>query len=354
MTPLLTIGLPVYNGMPWLPETIASIRRQTYENFAVLVIDDGSSDGTAEYLRSIRDPRFHILRQENRGITATLNRMLDEVESPWLVRHDTDDVAFPQRLAWTVDALTRFPDAGMFYSHAAHYQNGYSLGRLKTTVGDPTDLRQLTQSGYLPSICHSTVVLSVDKARALGGYRFDLNVEEYDLYWRMALTYDVRFIPEVLVGYRINSNSISARSMREQVVNVLYIQYLLLSTIWNIAPQPYGAVKPLLEPLVDASSLKYRLRMREALTGLGDRKYRLALTCLIRALASSPRLFVGRILYQLWPPQRLYVGQPPAVFRAHFDELWPSVPKSCKSGVCPSAQCSRDQMASPPLATKCR
>jgi glycosyltransferase involved in cell wall biosynthesis len=327
----------VYNGMPWLPETIASICRQTYRDFAVLVIDDGSSDGTAEYLRSIRDPRFRIVRQENRGITATLNRMLDEVESPWLVRHDTDDVAFPQRLARTVDAISRFPDAGMFYSHAAHYQNGHSLGQLKTTVGGPADLRGLTRSGYLPSICHSTAVLSVAKVRDIGGYRFDLNVEEYDLYWRMALAHDLRFIPETLVGYRINSNSISARSMREQVVNVLYIQYLLLSMIWNIASQPYGVVRPLLELLVEPSSLNYRLHMREALTALGGRKYGSTLTCLIRALASSPRLFVGRILYQLWAPQRVYVGRPPALFLEHFHELWSGVPESQQDGVCLSA-----------------
>jgi glycosyltransferase involved in cell wall biosynthesis len=303
------------------------------------VIDDGSYDGTTEYLQSIRDSRFRIIRQENRGISTTLNRMLEEVESPWLVRHDIDDMAFPQRLAWTVDAITRFPDAGMFYSHAAHYQNGRSLGRLKTTVGDPAGLRQLTQSGYLPSICHSTVVLSVAKTRALGGYRFDLNVEEYDLYWRMALNYDVRFIPEVLVGYRINNNSICARSMREQAVSVLYIQYLLLSTIWNVVPQPYGAVRDLLEPLADASSLNYRLHMREALIALGGRMYGSALACLVQALASSPGLFVNRILYQFWPPKRVCVGQAPALFRAHFHELWPSVPISQKDGVFLSVRC---------------
>jgi glycosyltransferase involved in cell wall biosynthesis len=238
MPPLLTVGIPVYNGMPWLPEMIESIRGQTYQDFAALVIDDGSSDGSAEYLRSIRDPRFRIVRQENRGITATLNRILAEVESPWMVRHDCDDVAFPQRLARTVDAITLFPDTGMLHSHAMHYQNGHRLGRLKTTVGDPVYLRRLAQRGYLPSICHSTVTLNVDKVRTLGGYRFDLNVEEYDMYWRMALTYDLRFIPETLVGYRMNGGSISARSMRAQAVNVLYIQYLLLSEIWDVAPRP--------------------------------------------------------------------------------------------------------------------
>jgi hypothetical protein len=211
----------------------------------------------------------------------------------------------------------------MLHSHAVHYQNGHRLGRLKTTVGDPAYLRQLAQRGYLPSICHSTVTLNVDKVRALGGYRFDLNVEEYDMYWRMALNYDLRFIPETLVGYRINGGSISARSMRAQAVNVLYIQYLLLSQIWDVAPQPYDAVRPLLEPLVEVSSLNFRLHVRQALTALGEQQYGATLKCAIRALASSPQLFASRVLYQFCPSQHIYVGRPPALFGAHFRELWP-------------------------------
>jgi hypothetical protein len=78
--------------------------------------------------------------------------MLEELESPWMVRQDCEDVAFPECLARTVDAITYFPNAGIFYSHAAHYQNGHNLGRLKTAVGDPAALRQLTRSGYLSSI----------------------------------------------------------------------------------------------------------------------------------------------------------------------------------------------------------
>jgi glycosyltransferase involved in cell wall biosynthesis len=323
MAPLLTIGLPVYNGMPWLPETIASIRRQTYQDFAALVIDDGSSDGTAEYLRSIRDPRFRIVRQENRGITATLNRMLEEVEGPWLVRHDTDDVAFPQRLARTVDAITRFPDAGMFFSHAAHYQNGYTLGRLKTSEGEPADLRKLTQSGYIPSICHSTVVLNVAKVRALGGYRFDLNVEEYDLYWRMALAHDLRCIRETLVGYRINGGSVSAKDLREQAVNVLYIQYLLLSTIWGFASQRRESVKSCLETMVDMKMLAYRRHMREALTSLGNQRYGSAFANVIRAVVSTPGPFFGRMLYELGQPQIVCVGEDVKVFANRQCELWP-------------------------------
>src|SRR5579872_5321061 len=80
--PLLTVGIPVYNALPYLRESVESILNQTYENFELLIIDDGSTDDSLEYLKSIRDRRLRLIHQENRGLTATLNRMLAEANSP--------------------------------------------------------------------------------------------------------------------------------------------------------------------------------------------------------------------------------------------------------------------------------
>src|SRR6185437_15724131 len=78
MRPQLTIGVPVFNGMPYLPEAIESLLSQTYSDFEILIVDDGSTDAGPEYLRSIKDKRIRILRQPNQGLTATLNRILAE------------------------------------------------------------------------------------------------------------------------------------------------------------------------------------------------------------------------------------------------------------------------------------
>ena len=82
----ITVGIPVYNGMPYLPESVESILRQDYNDFEILIINDGSTDDSVDYLHSLRDPRLRILHQENRGLTATLNRMLSEATTPWLAR----------------------------------------------------------------------------------------------------------------------------------------------------------------------------------------------------------------------------------------------------------------------------
>lgn len=327
MTPSITIGIPVYNGMPWICETVESIRQQTCSDFAVLIIDDGSTDGSAEYLQSLRDPRFRVIRQENRGITATLNRMLTETESPWLMRQDADDIAFPERVARTLEYIQRYPNAGLLFSHACHYQNNRTFGRLLTTEGSPEVLHRLTISGYLPAICHSTVVLNIAKTRELGGYRFDLNVEEYDIFWRMALAHDLRLIPETLVGYRMRNGSISARNMRSQASAILYIQYLLLSALSGVDPQPYPSVKECLDTIIDRRALDYRLHMREALTALGALRFSAMIAGAVRGVASSPELFVRRVLYQMGKqigqPQTVHVGVAPEKLLARAKELWP-------------------------------
>ena len=79
---LVTVGLPVYNAMPFLPETIDSLLQQTCADFEVLAIDDGSTDDSLDYLMSIQDSRFKVISQPNAGLTNTLNRMLAEVETP--------------------------------------------------------------------------------------------------------------------------------------------------------------------------------------------------------------------------------------------------------------------------------
>ena len=214
MRPLFTIGMPVYNAMPYLPEAVESVIRQTYPHFELLIVNDGSRDGSFEYLRSLKDSRIRIVSQENRGLTATLNRLLEEARAPWLVRLDADDVACPERLALVAGALERHPAAGMFYSRAAHYGHASTIAAARSTEGTPAELRELTCAGYLLSIVHSSVVLNVARTRALGGYRFDLHIEDLDLWWRMALRHDIVFIPQVTVQYRLNHESVCINNLK--------------------------------------------------------------------------------------------------------------------------------------------
>ncbi len=321
--PLFTVGIPVYNGMPYLQETLDSVLRQTYRDFELLVINDGSSDASLEYLRSVRDPRLRVISQPNAGLTATLNRMLSEASAPWLVRLDADDIACQDRLAWVAEAIHKSPDAGMFFSRAVHHGHARAIAGTRSSEGDPCALRDLTRAGYLLSICHSSAVLNVKKTRAAGGYRFNLHVEDLDLWWRMALHHSVVFLPRVTVEYRLNNASVCINNMQKLALNTLYVQYLLLSHLWQLAPEPYDTIISRLARLVDTARLRYREDMWFAAIHLSERQHVHALPHLAAAMIRSPRHFLSRFSYPLRRQSAFRVGENPERFRDLRTLLWP-------------------------------
>ena len=319
---LLTVGMPVFNAMPYLPESLESILRQSYKDFEILVINDGSNDGSREYLQSVRDPRLRIINQKNKGVTATLNRMLAEIKTPWLARHDADDLAYPHRMARVMEYIRAYPDAGMFYS-LAKFQPKSCFGRFRTTKGSPSEIRELVVSGYLPIVCHPTVVLNAARTRALGGYRFNLHVEDIDLWWRMALCYDIQMIPEVTVGFRQNIQGITSSNLRNQILNTLYIQYLLLSHLWKQDPLPYERTREPLFHLLNSRKLSFRAHMRAFNIHLGAGDPYKAFRELGRAVTASPAAFLGRVLDEFAGERVIALGEPPARFAAYADFFWP-------------------------------
>jgi len=326
-TTQIAVCIPVYNAMPHLPDTLASLLNQTVSDFKILIVDDGSTDDSLACLKafqeSAQDPRITVLTQANRGLTGTLNRMLEILGSGWMIRQDQDDIALPSRVEKLQQAIQQFPNAGMIYSHAAHWQQGSPRGLLLTTPSGSTGLRSFLKTGYLPSICHPSIALRVEAALKLGGYRLDhLHVEDYDLYWRMGLHFDAHMVPEVLLGYRMTANSISDQNSRKQATNMLYVQYLLLSELWGKSSLPYEQVKPLLEGMVDTRHISFRRHMRSALVRYGSHRYGAFGLEMTKALFASPASFFSRFLRKNAEIAR--VGISPENFRKNQAELWPN------------------------------
>jgi hypothetical protein len=319
----LTIGLPVYNAMPFLEEGLDSLLRQTDGDFTILAIDDGSTDSGLKYLRSVKDSRLRVMTQPNRGLTHTLNRMLYEADTPWLMRHDADDVALPDRVAIVRRSIELFPEAGMFYSEARYYQNSRSVGTFRSSRGTPDDLRQITTQGYLLAICHPTVTLNVDKAISLGGYRFDLHIEDIDLWWRMALSYEIRYLPQVTTYFRHNEASVSTANLEPQSMNTLYVQYLLLSHLHGWLPSTYECVRGHLEQNIDRAKLACREEMRRANILFGQRQYGKACVHLGKAAMAHPSYFAKRVLYELHTDGVVFNGEEPSQFLRQRDLFWP-------------------------------
>ena len=121
-------------------------------------------------------------------------------------------------------------------------------------------------------------------------------MEDIDLWWRMALKYDIRLIPEVTLGVRQNLKSISSANLAKQALHTLYIQYLLLSHVWNFAPLPYEQACQQLSRLLNARKLKFKTHLRGFNIELGRGNRSKALWELGSATLTSPASFSRRII----------------------------------------------------------
>jgi glycosyltransferase involved in cell wall biosynthesis len=321
----LSVGVPVSDAMPWLPEAIESLLQQTTDAFVVLAIVDGGSDGSAAYLRKVRDAglhsRLHILEQQHQGVTATLNRLLGEASTPWLARMDADDVSYPHRIEKLLAAIGEHPEAGLIYSLADYHPRERCTGRFRSTRGTPAQLRSIVESGHLLSICHSTVALNVEKARAVGGYRMDIHAEDADLWWRMARRFEIRFIPEALVGFRQTAASVSARNLEKQELAGMYVQYLLLSELWGLKPRPLAEVQYVLLRFVKPSATAAKEALRRLNMQLAQGHRLRGLAALGEAAWTSPGYVVKRVRDE-FRRSAIVNGAEPHLFWQRKDELW--------------------------------
>lgn len=310
--------------MPWLPEAMDSLLHQTTDRFSILAILDGSTDGSSEYLRHLQQTRLgrrlRIEEQPRRGLAATLNRLLSEADTPWLARMDADDVSRPDRMQRVEDAIVEDSSAGLIYSLAEYYPERCA-GRFRCSRGTPAELRSIVESGYLLSICHSTAVLNVEKALSVGGYRLDLPAEDADLWWRIARRYRIRMIPEVLVGFRQNGNSVSTRQFAMQELSGIYVQYLLLSELWGLKPRPMREVARVLRELLRPSRIEAKRALRRCNMQLAEGHRRRAMAALLECAWTSPRYLLRRIRDELRPAS-IANGVEPRLFWQRKDVLW--------------------------------
>lgn len=107
-SPLISVIMPVYNAGEYLRPALLSIINQTYNNWELIIADDGSTDGCLDDLQELNDPRIMVLRDNvNKGIAARLNQMIDLAKGDYIARMDSDDISLPERLELQLITLER-------------------------------------------------------------------------------------------------------------------------------------------------------------------------------------------------------------------------------------------------------
>lgn len=215
---LVSTIIPCYNGALFLREAIESALAQTYPHQEVLVVDDGSTDGSAEVAASFGD-RVRLLRNSrNMERSWSRNRAIAESKGDLIAFLDADDVWLPHKLSRQVLVFQRDPSVGLIYGKAQEFRD--DQGRRTTgsvvgaSLGADAPLRNLVRDNVIPAL---TAVLRKDVVKAVGGFDttpWVQGCEDYDLWLRVTNVFVVLFTDEVLALYRVHANQTSANAQR--------------------------------------------------------------------------------------------------------------------------------------------
>jgi len=202
--PTVSVILPVYNAGRYLRAAVRSIMQQTFNDWELLILDDGSTDGALETVADIDDPRVRILRDgANKGLAARLNEGIDLACGRFFARMDQDDIAYPERLARQVETLTRIPELDMVAARCLTISpENEPVGMLPYAEEHEAICAKPWRGFHLP---HPTWMGRIEWFRK---HRYTIPephlCEDQDLLTRSYTTSRFATIPETLLAYRIS------------------------------------------------------------------------------------------------------------------------------------------------------
>lgn len=229
-TPTLTALMTTYNTAPYVRATIDSVLAQSFTDFEMVIVDDGSSDETVEVIRGYQDSRIRLYcREENKGVGYSLQEALQYVRSPYVIKVDSDDLSHQERFARQLDALQADPGLALvkcYIEAFAESDDADTAERLATRQRDYAaanliDTESLI-SQHLPRwLCveHTSYCARTDAIRAVG-YPDQRLCEDYSLFYRLnEQGYRIGCVKDTLVKVRVNRQSVTAQVNHERLLS---------------------------------------------------------------------------------------------------------------------------------------
>lgn len=206
--PKVSVLLPVYNAEDYLEEAANSILKQSFTDFELILIDDGSTDSSNVIMKSLarRDDRVVLAKNKyTKGVAGALNTGLDLAQADYIARMDSDDISLPQRLATQVAFLDQHPQVYILGS----YYEAFDGKALKKVIKPVKTSAQIAwQFVSVNQICHPSVMFRREVATKFGGYPYEV-AEDYAFFSMAIREYRAFNLPQVLLKFRVHSSSVT-------------------------------------------------------------------------------------------------------------------------------------------------
>ncbi len=218
----ISVILPVYNSEEYINESITSILNQTYENFELIIIDDGSTDKSKEICKNFskKDNRIVFLDNNHLGLTKSLNKALKIAKGKYVARQDADDVSlsdrFDKQIKWFLKDKRRILCGTncKILTQNNEYKNNRSLKFTNNGIRKKLE--------YSNCFVHSSIMFLRESAQKFGNYDENLKfAQDYDLWWKLSTQGEVGNLNEKLLILRNRKNSISVENVNNQTLNFI-------------------------------------------------------------------------------------------------------------------------------------
>jgi glycosyltransferase involved in cell wall biosynthesis len=259
MEPLVSIGMSVFNCEHTLNIAVQSILNQTYSNWELILIDDGSQDRTLEIAKSFQDPRIKVLSDSrNRRLPIRLNQAIALSSGKYFARMDGDDVSYPERLQRQVEYLEHHPEIDLLGTANINFNEDGQVIGIAPTYQSHAEICDRPWSSFM--LLHPTWMGKLDWFQKYR-YRSDaIRIEDYDLMLRTYQASRFASLPDVLLGYRVSSLSLKKSLTSRYYLCSLFLQTALRNRNWIFA---YAVLEQIAKSLVEiisvAAGLGYKL-----------------------------------------------------------------------------------------------
>lgn len=209
-TPSFSVVIPLYNKKDSIRTSIGSVLEQTFSAFELIVVNDGSTDGSAEWVSEIHDPRLRLLHQPNAGVSAARNRGIQEARNRFIAFLDADDFWEPEYLQEMADFIRSFPDAGMY---GCAYDKVDNDAKRPVNFYLPGGYKGILQNYFKHArknhlFWSSAVVIRKDILDRVGFFDERMSIgEDLDLWFRIALDHKVAFYNKLLAHYNTGAEN---------------------------------------------------------------------------------------------------------------------------------------------------
>ncbi|HEY8459663.1 MAG TPA: glycosyltransferase family 2 protein [Blastocatellia bacterium] len=309
---MISVIMPAYNASDYISEAIESIRRQTYRDLELIIVDDGSTDDTAKIASAheAKDNRIRVLRSNHGGNCAARNIGVREARYPWIAAMDADDVARPERLEKQLAAVTANPRIVALGTAVYHLIGSRVVGVARHGPESEAEFYRRRQTGEDISLYHPSALMNKEVFLKVGGYDDVFqDCSEFELFDRMAAFGPILALPEPLVYYRLHSGSMSMQRFFDQRLSSRYVTARNKARISGEPPMSFDEFvlacrrQPLRERLriwaIDMCNYHYRA----AGLSYGEGKYAAALFHLGLSTFLRPDYVLPRLWKQRLSPQ---------------------------------------------------